>query len=246
MILIKHFWCRLGNNIIELTNIINLALVNKHNIVFEVKHPLFDLNIITDYFSKYNNKEILTDNKAFFHILTETTQENNDITNKLIKDSFLIKDIKKLDENDLVVHIRSGDIFSLNSKKGWNPLYIPPPLSYYIKNINKHKHKYNKIIIVSEDLSNPIVSILQRIYHNAIHTNNSFDKDIRIILGATNIIYSVGTLIPSLMVLSDNVKNICGDMWATNTELTDYYKKMGPWCCSKQQLRLMLFYRIQK
>jgi len=90
------------------------------------------------------------------------------------------------------------------------------------------------------------VSILQRIYHNAIHTNNSFDKDIRIILGATNIIYSVGTLIPSLMVLSDNVKNICGDMWATNTELTDYYKKMGPWCCSKQQLRLMLSYRIQK
>ena len=120
--------------------------------------------------------------------------------NKILQKAFLINNINKLPENDLVIHIRSGDIF--NSKP--HPNYIPPPLSYYTKEIDKYK--YEKIHIICEDTINPVTNELRKLYKNAVYEKNTLEKDIRIILGATNIIYSVGTFIPSLMLLSDNNK----------------------------------------
>ena len=69
------------------------------------------------------------------------------------------------------------------------------------------KYKYEKIHIICEDTINPVVNKLLKLYKNAIYEKNTLEKDIRIILGATNIIYSVGTFIPSLMLLSSNIKN---------------------------------------
>ena len=139
----------LGNCIIQLNNIIAIAIAYKHNILFKKKHSLFNLKLITDYFSKYDNKEIIDKSiapkwnffswaelpypKEIFYI------QNIEEINKIIKEAFLIKDIKKLDETDLVIHIRSGDIFGTWS--GWrhgvfgsiHPNYAPPPLSYYTK-----------------------------------------------------------------------------------------------------------------
>jgi hypothetical protein len=60
MIIVQSWFGRLGNNIIQLSNIIDIALVYKHNIIFNVNHRLFNLNIITDYFIKYNNDELIT------------------------------------------------------------------------------------------------------------------------------------------------------------------------------------------
>ena len=49
-----------------------------------------------------------------------------------------------------------------------------------------------------------------KLYKNAIWKKNTLEEDIRIILGATNIIFSVGTFIPSLMLLSNNNKYLYG------------------------------------
>ena len=38
----------------------------------------------------------------------------------------------KLNENYLIIHIRSGDIFRKNPHSN----YVPPPLSYYMNQIN--------------------------------------------------------------------------------------------------------------
>ena len=67
MIIVNEWFGRLGNNIISLCNIMNIALHYKHNIIFKVDHKLLNVSIIEDYFSEYNNDEILTDKTNFFY-----------------------------------------------------------------------------------------------------------------------------------------------------------------------------------
>ena len=241
MIIVKKWYGRSGNNIKSLSNIIDIALVYKHNVIFNVKHSLFNLKIITDYFSKYNNNEIITDNYNFYYksklpYSKEIFQQNNKEKIKLLKKSFLIKDINKLDENDLVIHIRSGDIFL----KKPHPSYVPPPVSYYIRQIDKQNYK--KIIIICEDKINPVVNKLLELYKNAMYNKNSIEKDIKLILGATNIIYSVGTFVPSLLLMSDNIKYLYGKDF-NNEELEDYYKINKPWKNTKEQRDYILIYK---
>ena len=228
MIILNGWYGRLGNNIIQLSNIINIAIAYKHNIIFNVKHRYFDLSVITNYFNKYNNNEIITDEYKFFYISklpcpNNIFMQNIEEKNKILQKSFLINNINKLPENDLVIHIRSGDIFSSNP----HPRYIPPPLSYYISTINECKCE--KIHIVCEDTKNPIVNKLLELYKNAVYQKNTLEKDISIILGSTNIIFSTGTFIPALMLLSKNVKYIYGFPVQKNfKELQDIYKMLLP------------------
>ena len=110
-----------------------------------------------------------------------------------------------------------------------------------MKEINKYK--YEKIYIICEDTINPVINELLKIYKNAVYQKNSLEKDIRIILGATNIIFSVGTFIPALMLLSDNIKNIHDIACIENfKELENYYKIMKPWKNTQIQREYILSY----
>jgi hypothetical protein len=241
MIILNNLFARLGNNIKQLSNIIDIAIAYKHNIKINIKKlDFFDLTVIEKYFNKYNNSEIITDKNDFFYIRNlpfpnEIFTQNVEERNKILQKAFLLNNINKLDENDVVIHIRSGDIFSSDP----HPKYIPPPLSYYIKEINKHK--YEKIHIVCEDTKNPVVNELLKLYKNAVYEKNTLEKDIRIILGATNIIFSVGTFIPSLMLLSNNIKYLYGKGF-NNEELEEYYKIMRPWKNTIAQRNYILTY----
>ena len=56
MIIFDSFYCRFGNNIKQLSNIIDIAIAYKHNIKINVKKLIFfDLSVIEKYFNKYNN-----------------------------------------------------------------------------------------------------------------------------------------------------------------------------------------------
>ena len=228
MIILNRLFGRLGNNIIQLKHIIHIAIAYKHNVKINVgKLNFFDLSVIERYFDKYKNSEIVTDSSHFYYtsklpFSDDIFNQNIEERNKILQEAFLIHNIHKLPENDLVIHIRSGDIFSSRP----HPNYVPPPLSYYTKQINKCN--YGKIHIICEDTINPVVNELLKLYKNTIYEKNSLEKDIRIILGATNIIFSVGTFIPSLMLLSTNKKYLYGkDL--DNEELQEYYKIMRPW-----------------
>ena len=70
-----------------------------------------------------------------------------------------------------------------------HPNYVPPPLSYYTKEIDKYK--YEKIHIICEDTINPVVNELLKLYKNRVYEKNTLEKDIRIILGAKQILYIV-------------------------------------------------------
>tara|TARA_B000000477_G_scaffold62473_1_gene52509 strand:- start:616 stop:837 length:222 start_codon:yes stop_codon:yes gene_type:complete len=69
MIILNTWFGRLGNNIKQLSNIIDIALMYKHNIKFNIKKiKFFDLTAIEKYFSKYNNSQIIQDNTfSFFY-----------------------------------------------------------------------------------------------------------------------------------------------------------------------------------
>ena len=242
MIILKAWYKRLGNNIIQLSNIIHIAIAFKHNIKINVQHKFFDVSLIEKYFNKYNNSEIITDDKNLFFRNSKLSfpnaifEQNIEEKNKILKNAFLIKNINKLNENDLVIHIRSGDIFSSRPHRE----YVPPPLCYYTKEIDKYK--YEKIHIICEDTKNPVVNELLKSYKNAVWEKNNLEKDIRIILGATNIIYSVGTFIPSLMYLSNNNKYLFGYSFSNHDKLNEYYKIMKPWKNTKVQRNYILTY----
>ena len=130
MIISNEFCGRLGNNIIQLANIIDIAIAYKHNIkINDKKLKFFDLSAIEKYFNKYNNSEIITDKNNFFYnsrlpFPNDIFEQNIEERNKILQKAFLINNINKLPENDIVIHIRSGDIFSANP----HPDYVPPPL----------------------------------------------------------------------------------------------------------------------
>ena len=243
MLILQSWKGRLGNNIHQLSNIIDIAIAYKHNVNFKVDHPLFNLKLIEEYFNKYNNKKI--DRGIFFYrgkmsYSSDIYEGNIEERNNLLKKSFLIKDINKLDEDDLIIHIRSGDIFSTCP----NRAYVPPPLSYYINYINKIQHK--KIIIISEDKKNPVINKLLQLYKNAEYNKRTLNHDIRIILGATKIIYSIGTFIPKLLLMSDNIKLLYGSEHSQHEELEDYYQIMKPWRNTKIQRDYILTYNYNE
>lgn len=242
MIIVNNFHGRLGNNIQKLSNIISIAIAYKHNIKINVKKlKFFDLSVIEKYFNKYNNSEIITDKNNFFYnsrlpFPNDIFKQNIEERNKILQKAFLINNINKLPENDLVIHIRSGDIFNSNP----HPNYVPPPLSYYTKEIDKYK--YEKIHIICEDTINPVVNELLKLYKNVVWEKNNLEKDIIIILGATNIILSVGTFIPSLMKLSNNIKYIHNSFKTNINKNQEYNKIMRPWKNTIEQRNYILTY----
>jgi len=243
---INEWFGRLGNNIIQVSTAIDMALFYKCTISFPNSpnyKGLFNFDIISDYFNKtvtYKKNEIITDDMNFFGPLLEdvvVSEENYKIKADLLKESFTIKDINKLDEDDVAIHIRSGDIFQSPSPVEF---YAPPPVAYYAKQLNQNQYK--KIIIVCEDNVNPAVNKLLELYPNATWNKNNLEEDIRLILGATNVISSVGTFVTALLMLSDNIKSHYGKD-CNNEELEEYYKVAKPWLNSDTQRDYILSYK---
>jgi hypothetical protein len=110
--------------------------------------------------------------------------------------------MKALDAEDLVIHIRSGDIFD----KDPHPGYIMPPLSYYLDIIRINTFK--NIYLLAEDRKNPCINALLELYPTIQFELQPLEKDVRLILGAVNIVASYGTMIDSLLLFSNNIKRV--------------------------------------
>jgi|TARA_B110001469_G_scaffold57318_1_gene55105 hypothetical protein len=250
---ISKWYGRLGNNIVQVNNAIQIGLYYNYNIILP-KHPYFNTTyininnrmdsevIMEDIFFNNNNLYMSLDiTKDLFNLNIEETRD-------ILKKIFIIKDIKPLEDDTLIIHIRSGDIFTGTPA----PLYINPPLSYYVDIINNNS--FNNIYIISEDKQNPIIDRLLNKYHNIIFKVSPLEEDIKIILSAKNIVYSVGTFIPSLISLSDNIrivykpsyekyKILCNENVIIHTvDLDEYWDRLYPWLNTKEQVLSMLNY----
>lgn len=135
---------RLGNNIIQVKNVIQIALYYRYNVILP-EHKYFNTTYITI------NSDIDYDNLCWklsphesfnTRLIPETNWQwqNFKETLDILKEVFLIngKDIKPLNKKDLVIHIRGGDIFSRKP----HSKYVMPPLSYFQDIIS---NKYRRI-----------------------------------------------------------------------------------------------------
>jgi len=249
MLIIEKWSGGLGNNIAQLSNIIDIALFYKHNVSFVIKDKnefggvYFDLKIIEEYFNKFENDKIIKDATHFFPPSFQSSfpkgvfNKDNKIKIDLLKKAFIMKDIPKLNSDTVVVHIRSGDMFC----RFPHPAYIPMPLDYYIKMLNKANKK--RIIIVSENKANPVIDKLMELYDNIIYTKNTLKEDIKIILGAENLISGRGFFAKYLVTISDNIKNHY-DITMYEKEQEKYNLIMKPWRNTIKQRRYILTYNI--
>ena len=240
MIELKNWYGRLGNNIKQLQNVLHIALYYKEPVKI-CKHEHFHTSMITKEFQTYTSKKTIIDAKYNFYNRTLLSfpaivfETNKDEVQQILRNSFIIKqeNIIKIPETTVVVHIRSGDIFS----KRPHPGYVPKPLCYYTSILNKYK--YSKIVLISEDTKNPVVNELLKIYPNSSYKKQSLKKDIEWIIGATHIIVTTGSFVPSLLVMNPYVKKI---HTSCPISLNEYYKQNKPWENTTEQRDLILTY----
>jgi hypothetical protein len=247
---------RIGNFLIQIKNSIHIALYYNYNVILPVhtllnttyivinKDVTLDNKIIIDKYNFYYRDKIKNINKSLFTI-------NADKVLIILKDIFKIKNISPLKNDELVIHIRSGDIFTSKPHPG----YIIPPLSYY-KNIIEQK-KYKNIYLLAEDRLNPCIDQLIKLYPTIIFKLQSLEEDIKIILAARNIVISYGTFITSILIHSDNTENVyvpsylnynnhedtIPDCTMHVTDLEKYHKMMLPWKNTVEQREKMLTYQ---
>lgn len=105
-------------------------------------------------------------------------------------------------EDTLVIHMRSGDIFSERPHPG----LLPPPLSFYLEVIETFG--FWKILIVAEDTENLCVDRLRHLIPNVKVQSASLAEDINVMLNAKNLISSGSSLSLSIAFASPNIRKL--------------------------------------
>ena len=204
---------RLGNQILNITLATSLCiqydinlikLPKKHHLLYD-KDFIYINNPVLKYDSNiYYKSEIFNmcnfwkyDFK-FFEL-----EKNKDKIRNILNKKFCLPKIKHFNNNILHIHIRSGDIMRWNG--GAN--MVQPPCIFYENEIIKHK--WEKVIIVSEDTINPCIKYLTEKYDNVIYFGkNSLESDINELLSATNIMCGRGTFIQTLSLFMQHLQQI--------------------------------------
>lgn len=214
---IPRWFGRLGNNIQQISNAIYFC--RKNGISFSSPESVY-LDAIDHTFGNNQFKIKEGSNNWFYFYNGPDTDFEVDIDDlnsqrKSICEEYVLPALKinHTDLNtpieDLVIHIRSGDIYSR-----WPATHTQNPLAYYIQLYLMYS---GKIIIVAEDNHNPIVHFL-----------NGICSDIRILdemesytllLRAKNLATSgAGSFAISSAFCSPNLENLyCTDLYLENS-----------------------------
>jgi len=218
---------RLGNNIIQIINCVkeNIYCYNHKNINLKLlkKHQTKVFKNFPDYF-EFNSFLINSQDikNIFWSTKTQITNEQmNNIIDLYIKPYInynLEIDTGINFDTDLVIHIRSGDIFNkdfaLNS-------YIQPPMSFYIKIIQENTFK--KIYILSENYNiNPIIPELLKQFNNIKFLSNDLYTDFLIMLNSNYFVNSNSALSYAINCISKNKKKIYLSSWTKGTTDFEY------------------------
>ena len=218
---VTDWYGRLGNQITLLNHLIKFALANKINLRFP-ENKFLNKKLIHFHREKYNTNQTLTINSqdlwenkvANIKFHEEYSEEIINKSRETLRDIFLInaRGIQPLEEDNLVIHIRSGDVFEPHGNAIRNILYTPPPNFYYKELIEKIQPK--KIYLIHEDNKNPSINFILNNYPNSesisnqSHQENPLERDIKFILSAQSLAESCGTFTHALCLISQNVKNI--------------------------------------
>lgn len=129
----------------------------------------------------------------------------------------LIPHLSSLDEkpqDELTIHIRSGDIFGTDEQVRFASWYRQPPLSFYQLVVDElvAAGTINKVLLVFEDRRNPCVDALESwLIEKKISVraqSESLSGDISALLDAPHLVFGFGTFGYSVCRLSENIKTL--------------------------------------
>lgn len=263
MIIIKKWYGRNGNNIMQIINAIFYAQIYRHTALEFPSHELLENTKITiDPPTFLPCQEKIVEG-IFFHLEHEHKLSLRDpfirknIFLKYIKPIFKIKPIYRRGSiyNTLFIHVRSGDLFEPNPHSG----YVQPPLSYYTKVIGE----YENVVAVCEDDRNPCVSHLKN-YPHVTYESNDLQTDLSIMCGIQHFMMGLGIFgmlvywmnehletlyIPRFMV--EKQLGLNPDLpinWGPNINVhiidLPNYIPCGSWINSPEQRKFMIDYKI--
>tara|TARA_B100001758_G_scaffold30192_1_gene21558 strand:+ start:4881 stop:5708 length:828 start_codon:yes stop_codon:yes gene_type:complete len=198
---------RLGNRIVDLYNCLCFAIKNNYNIIMLNKNNcpeqiVFKNIIIND----KNNTNVIPRNKCYYRIKTILDNYQYKQLYNIIK-TVRTTNIPYRNNNDLVIHIRSGDCFSkkLNNFCFGTLFFMVPPLIYYKTILDNNS--FDNIYMIAEDTANPIINKLLELYPNIHFQLQDLNKDIELLLSVKNVIYSVGSFL-NILLFSDNLEKV--------------------------------------
>lgn len=253
---VSHWYGRFGNNIQQICNGILFSKINGDGFS-SPDHELID-QVLVD----HENKTIVRPNR-FFHYNTQNKDFDinldylykniGKIAKEYVVPNFKFKIDKSFDDDTLVIHVRSGDIFAHEHNPPHD--YIPNPLCYYLNLIED----YDRVIVVTEpDNYNPIVDELKKIKKVKVQSK-SVAEDFSTLLRSKNIASSgTGTFAVAAALCSSNIKNFyCSNLYLNehlNPEMLmgtdinvymmqlDNYIECKTWRNTKNQRKLILEY----
>jgi len=228
-----------GNSLIILNKLINICeRIKCKNII--IPYGLRTIIKKSIYYKKFNitifpysyRKMIKIDIKLFNNTIFYLKFMEESFKNRLyILREEIVNNIPKVDikQNELVIKIRSGDIFS----KCINPRYAQPPLCFYQKIIivnliiiflfwNKNaikniyifdsilyiENKFDKITILSNGHENPVVDRLLKMYPKIKYIEGKLEEAISFMVYAYNLVHSVSTFQHFLLYFNKNLQNL--------------------------------------
>jgi hypothetical protein len=254
---VSHWYGRFGNNIQQICNGILYSSVTgdgfftpQHNLINQIAINQEEKTMIRpNRFFHYN-----TQNKDFDIDLNYLYQNIGKVAKQYVVPSFNFSIDNPFDDNTLVIHIRSGDIFAHEHNPPHD--YVPNPLYYYLNLVEE----YDKIIVVTEpDNYNPIVDRLREIEKVEIQSK-SVEEDFATLMRAKNLASSgTGTFAVAAALCSSNLQNFyCTDLYLDEhlnpemlmpieniqvhmMELTDYIQ-IKEWKNDEEQRKFILEY----
>ena len=205
---------KIGNLLIKFNNLIYYSeILNIRNIYLNPDSFWFlENNIITDKINitflptsqiDCNNNDTVC---SSFHIDKTGFLYSQFFIKTEVRLNILRDEIKRnlpiinINKNDLIMHFRTGDIFS--SEQG-SP-YSQPPFCFYEKILNNFK--FNNIYIIAQDNNTPVIKKLLRDYPNIIYKKNDLKIDISYLIYAYNIVASVSSFFISSVKFNTNLK----------------------------------------
>jgi len=119
---------------------------------------------------------------------------------------FTVEPAEERRPRQLVIHVRSGDVFGANP----HPDYAPPPLGYYLSAIEQADPR--RVLLVSQDLHHPFLGLLEeacraRSVEFAVQAD-SLAEDLRALISASMLCLSQGTMGVAVALLSRRIRKI--------------------------------------
>ena len=215
-ILVLNNWQgMLGNTIIQVYNCLLIAIDKKYNILLPDPNDKHKFSKYSRFYKKRkiviyddsNDKEIKNRFNFYYQKwmpeYSESFKKNHDKAVKMLKELLIIcnEEPEPISKETLIIHMRSGDIFA-NCP---HPKYIPPHLSFYKDILNDNN--YNNVLITTENSRNPCLKPLEKI-ENVKWTGGNLMNDIKTIMSAKHLVFGIGSFVPSLLLLSNNIEKI--------------------------------------